>query len=254
MRRVFRILIVEDNKVNQLLVCNMLKNFGFTEFDTANNGMIALEMLRQNNYDLILMDILIPGKDGCEIAAEIRNDPAFKGHYIPIIALTANASEKAKARAMHSGMNDYLVKPYTAEELHSAITAQVSKMEHAQDNQENNPDGIGKVRANIFSIHSLDKYTGGDNLLSAKLIDLLLNQIADAIEKLETLIPHGDWKQVYQIVHKLKGSIAVFEFHELKKVLMRMEEYADSHENLVEMPVLFNQFQMLSRYAMAGLA
>jgi signal transduction histidine kinase/DNA-binding response OmpR family regulator len=256
----FSILIVEDNKVNQLLVRNMLKNFGFTRFDSAENGKVALEQLRKNTYDLILMDIQMPDMSGFEITNQIRNNMLSRfNRDVPIIALTADASEKEKARARQTGMNDYVVKPYTPEELYAAIVGQIGETEKGRIGD------VGKRRhdersyspilpiSDSFSPHSLDKYTGGDNELAVRLIEILLRQVPEAISKLETLIPERDWKHIHSVVHKLKGSMAVFEFHDLKRILIRMEEYSANKENIDEIALLFTQFKRKIIFSVEGL-
>ncbi len=242
------ILIVEDNKVNQLLVKNMLKNFGFSKFDCAENGKTALEILKKNTYHLILMDIQMPEMDGYEITTEIRKNFPSPVRETPIIALTADASEKEKMRAREAGMNDYVVKPYTPEELYStmsryigqAMTEASAPIHFPESNQD-------------FSLASLDKYTGGDPDLTYQLIEIFLKQVPEAIEKLETSIPGGDWKDVHAVAHKLKSSVAIFDFNDLKKLLINMEENARDLRHLTEVPMIFNQFKLLSKSAIANL-
>ncbi|MEO8085316.1 MAG: tetratricopeptide repeat protein [Bacteroidota bacterium] len=242
------ILIVEDNKVNQLLVKNMLKKFGFTKFDCAENGKTALEILKKNNYHLILMDIQMPEMDGYEITQEIRKNFPSPVRETPIIALTADASEKEKMRAREAGMNDYVVKPYTPEELYTtmsryignAMTEAAAPIHFPETDQH-------------FSISSLDKYTGGDQDLTVQLIEIFLKQVPEAIEKLEFSIPGGDWKSVHAVAHKVKSSVAIFDFNDLKKLLVNIEEYARDHSHLTEIPMLFTQFKLLSKSAIANL-
>src|SRR5436190_21660523 len=121
-----RILIVDDNIVNQLLVRNVLKNFGFTDCECAESGKTALKKLRQNKFDLVLMDIQMPEMDGYQITHEIRTNMPPSVCQIPIIALTADSSEKDKAHAKEAGMNDYIVKPYAPEELIAVITSAIN--------------------------------------------------------------------------------------------------------------------------------
>lgn len=242
------ILIVEDNKVNQLLVKNMLKKFGFSKFDCAENGRSALEILRRQNYHLILMDIQMPEMDGYEITREIRKNFPAPVCDIPIIALTADASEKEKMRAREAGMNDYVVKPYAPEELYGTMSRYlgiemreaVSPIHHPEADQH-------------FSIESLDKYTGGDPELTVQLIEIFLKQVPEAIAKLEVSIPEGDWKNVHAVAHKVKSSVAIFDFNDLKKLLVNIEEHARDREQLTEIPMLFSQFKLLSRSAVASL-
>jgi signal transduction histidine kinase/CheY-like chemotaxis protein/HPt (histidine-containing phosphotransfer) domain-containing protein len=242
------ILIVEDNKVNQLLVKNMLRKFGFSKFDCAENGRTALEILKANNYELILMDIQMPEMDGYEITREIRGKFPSPIREIPIIALTADASEKEKMRAREAGMNDYVVKPYTPEELYNTMSRYIGKAMTEASAPLHHPEADQH-----FSIESLDKYTGGDSELTVQLIEIFLKQVPEAIEKLEGAIPQGDWKNVHAVAHKVKSSVAIFDFNDLKKLLINIEEYARDRQQLTEVPMLFSQFKLLSRSAIASL-
>lgn len=116
-----KILIVEDNKINQLVVAKML-NDKQIQTVTALNGVEALEEIKKNKFDLILMDIQMPVMDGYKTTAEIRNmdDPAIST--VPIIALTASAFLSEAEKAKLFGMNDHVGKPFSPEELMEKIT------------------------------------------------------------------------------------------------------------------------------------
>jgi len=243
-----QILIVEDNKVNQLLVKNMLKKFGFTQFDCAENGKTALEILKKNSYHLILMDIQMPEMDGYEITSEIRKNFPPPVCHTPIIALTADASEKEKMRARESGMNDYVVKPYTPEELFTTMSRHIGNAMTEASAPIKFPETDQQ-----FSISFLEKYTGGDHDLTVQLIEIFLKQIPEAITKLEIHIPEGDWKNVHAVAHKVKSSVSIFDFNDLKKILVNIEEYARDRHHLTEIPMLFDHFKLLSKSAIAAL-
>ena len=115
--RSLKILLAEDNKVNQSLAVHVLKRFGFTTA-VAENGRIAVDMLQQGNYDLILMDMQMPEMDGYEATAVIRTQ--LKNN-IPIIALTAHALGEEREKCLALGMNEYVSKPFKPEELHEKI-------------------------------------------------------------------------------------------------------------------------------------
>lgn len=104
-----RVLVVEDNRVNQLVVARMLGRLGL-EIDTAGDGQEALDRVARSSFDLILMDCQMPGMDGYQAAAAIRRSE-FPAHHTPIIALTANAMEGERQRCLDAGMDDYLSKP-----------------------------------------------------------------------------------------------------------------------------------------------
>jgi len=104
-----RILIVDDNEINQLIAGEYLKDAGFT-YDIANNGVEAVKMVESNDYSLILMDIQMPEMDGYEATRIIRSNTKFDR--IPIVAMTANAMQGDKERSLNVGMDDHITKPF----------------------------------------------------------------------------------------------------------------------------------------------
>ncbi|MDR2706736.1 MAG: response regulator [Planctomycetaceae bacterium] len=103
-----KILLAEDNRINQMVATEMLKMEGF-QVDVAGNGRIALEMLQKNQYDLVLMDIQMPEMDGLEATKLIRSDPRF--NQLPILAMTAHAMTGDRELSIEAGMNDHITKP-----------------------------------------------------------------------------------------------------------------------------------------------
>ncbi len=114
-----RILLAEDNMINQKLAERILEIFGY-HIDIADNGKIAFEMMRQNNYDMILMDVMMPEMDGLESTRTIRSS-MDSAHQPVIIAVTANALKGDRELCIDAGMNDYISKPINTEELKSLL-------------------------------------------------------------------------------------------------------------------------------------
>lgn len=106
--------MVEDNKLNQMIVLNKLKNNNHL-VDIADNGEIGVRLHENNDYDFILMDIMMPVMDGYEATQKIRN--SANNNNIPIIAITANKFDHDKEHCLSSGMNAYLSKPFDFNEL-----------------------------------------------------------------------------------------------------------------------------------------
>ncbi|TVP49452.1 MAG: hybrid sensor histidine kinase/response regulator [Mongoliibacter sp.] len=116
------ILVVEDNAVNQMVMKSILKKWKNTSFDLAYNGVEALQKLKEEKFDLILMDLQMPEMDGYEATEAIRSGSAGNHHtHIPIIAVTADATDKAKNKAAAVGMDDYITKPVDREELYKKV-------------------------------------------------------------------------------------------------------------------------------------
>lgn len=117
-----KILLIEDNLLNQKVVMFNLKKLNF-DITAIVNGREALEELKKNRYDLILMDIMLPEMNGIEITKKFRVFEKEQGikNRVPIIALTANTYDNDRDKCIAAGMNEYLAKPFTAQELIDVI-------------------------------------------------------------------------------------------------------------------------------------
>ncbi len=124
------VLIVEDNRINQMLIGTFIENFGLS-FDMVGGGHEAITAVSEKNYDLILMDIMMPKMDGLEATKHIRtlSDAAAK---TPIIALTANAMKGDRENCLAEGLDDYVSKPINAAELYGVIAKHLGKT-HASE-------------------------------------------------------------------------------------------------------------------------
>jgi signal transduction histidine kinase/ActR/RegA family two-component response regulator len=121
-----KILVAEDNMFNKMLIEKLLNKFGYDDFLHAENGVEVLSLMEQSDVDIILMDIQMPEKDGLTTTKEIIEKYGNKRP--PIIALTADANESSKEFYMSSGMDDFLGKPYKAEDLHILLSSYGAKI------------------------------------------------------------------------------------------------------------------------------
>ena len=111
----FKVLLVEDNPLNQKVVLHILKHLD-CESDVASNGKEALALLQEKTFDLVLMDVSLPDMSGIEITEVYRKNEAEAKH-LPIVALTAHAHQEEEKRCKKAGMDDFLVKPVFPEKL-----------------------------------------------------------------------------------------------------------------------------------------
>lgn len=115
-----KVLLVEDNPLNQKVLGMFITKLGF-EHDVASNGQASVDLCSKTNYAFILMDVYMPGMDGTEATEKIRELEVNTGHRAKIIAITANESEESVKRCFDSGMDDYLVKPFTLDILREKL-------------------------------------------------------------------------------------------------------------------------------------
>ena len=111
-------LLVEDNEINQEVAIGQLEDAEI-HVDLAENGEIAVRMVQEKDYDLVLMDMQMPVMDGIEATRIIRSDPRFET--LPIVAMTANAMVADRKRCLEAGMNDHIAKPIDPDELFKVL-------------------------------------------------------------------------------------------------------------------------------------
>jgi CheY-like chemotaxis protein len=126
-----RILLAEDNLVNQRLISRLLEKMGHA-VTVAENGQIALKLLAEREFDFVAMDMQMPIMDGLETTERIRAGEKSSGRHIPIVAMTANAFEEDRERCSRAGMDGYVAKPVTAK----AIALEIARVLAAQNKEE----------------------------------------------------------------------------------------------------------------------
>jgi PAS domain S-box-containing protein len=204
------VLLVDDNRVNQIVATNFLKKWG-VKVDVADNGRTSLEMVKNKSYHLVLMDIQMPIMDGYEAAREIRSweDPYFQN--IPIIALTAEAMTEIKEQAFASGMNDFITKPFQPEELQSKI------FQHTNVAPRQAP--------NKYSFkNKIDLYAEGDPEFRRELASLIVKNLEDLQQALKTALESDNVEVYNKTVHKVKATIDMLGDAQLTACIQELNE------------------------------
>ncbi len=116
-----KILVVDDAPMIRRILKNLLKEMGFTNIEEAEDGMAALQKLRNDKFDFVITDWNMPNLTGIELVQEIRKDPNLK--HLPIMMVTAEAKKENIILALKSGVNNYIVKPFTPESVKAKIEA-----------------------------------------------------------------------------------------------------------------------------------
>jgi PAS domain S-box-containing protein len=240
--RKIKILLAEDNDINQLLANKIIQHFGF-EAATADNGNDAIQLLMEDDFDVILMDIQMPEKNGIETAAEIRALVDAKKKSIPIIALTANALKGEERKYFAAGMNGYLTKPFKEKELYEAIVnvlpeEYLAPIEPAKEYQpdkaeEKNGDEDSEKLYNLDDLRMIQK---DDESFVLSIIGLFIQNVPKNAEELLVATDAGDWEKVYFLAHKMKSSVELVNIISIKDDLRRVEFCAKTKTNLEEIP------------------
>ncbi|MFL0801994.1 MAG: response regulator [Agarilytica sp.] len=242
-----RVLLVEDNQVNQMVAADMLSDYGL-QVDIAANGLEALASLQSTppdaSYGLVLMDCQMPDMDGYEASSLIREGQGGdRNRHIPIVALTANAMSGDKEKCLAAGMNDYLAKPIDPDALldkvYTWLVISSSQREDFVAGQVNqipvdNQDLNDVVPVNEKPVWdkdaALNRVRGKTDRLK-KLIGMFLSgDHHSRLQKLDASVDEGDCETVSEIAHAIKGVVANLGGEKLGAVVRAIERCAKADE------------------------
>ena len=204
-----RILLAEDNIINQKVALKVLEKLGYRA-DVAANGLKALKALEMIHYDMVLMDVQMPEMDGLEATKEIRKrekltaqqkDAGFP--HIPIIAMTAHAMKGDKEICLKAGMDDYLTKPIQPGKFGETIARWIPDDAAAEQDR---TGGKPSEESSVFDRTAFLDRIGGDEELCLEIIGLFLQDVPGQIEFLENTINKKDPALVDRQAHTLKGA------------------------------------------------
>ena len=192
-----RVLVAEDNPVNQLLVESMLSGLG-ASFKAVENGALAVEAVDHQDFDVVLMDCLMPVMDGFEATRALR----AKGVEIPIIAATASASAGDFDEALQAGMNDVMVKPFSARDLKRMLMAHAPVSGEAAVEERAVRPLIDEDT--LLAIAKINPESGMD--LVDQVVGLFEQQTPAFINEMEMAIRESDAAEIRRLAHAYKSS------------------------------------------------
>jgi PAS domain S-box-containing protein len=218
-----RILVAEDNVINQLVVVEQLAAMGYDTV-AVHNGCEALQALESGDFALVLMDCQMPDLDGYEATRRIREGPE-KNRRIPIVALTAHATREDLDRCLAAGMNDYLTKPFVEETLRQKLEHWLSAADGAPSGEPERPaagpdDAPPLDGARLTELQGLGRAVGRDVLseLTAAF------QSRAHVTEIRTALARGDWPLLRRSAHALKGSSALLGAMGLSAICGELEQ------------------------------
>ena len=230
----FKILLAEDNAVNQMVARTILTNAG-CEVVSVVNGKEAIEAVKTDTFDLVLMDCHMPDIDGFDAARQIRRLEDRKGN-VPIVAITANALPEMRDFCLKCGMNDYLTKPFTPDELLNIVSKSIGNQDQGDITtlQEPKPDFQEQPEPKTNG-HDAQKETitakfGYDNEMAEKIINMFISDTAALLKDLLCFIETEEMEKIRITAHSLKGSAAFTGARNIQQVAYKLETAAKNSE------------------------
>lgn len=270
-----RILVVEDNKVNQMIVKKVLSNWN-THTEFADNGLIALQMLKSSDFNIILMDIQMPEMDGYTAVQKIRSEFSEPKSSIPIIAMTAHAISSEKQKCLDAGMNEYISKPFEPADLKKKILELTkSDLPELKDIQSDillnnnlltskkkdlveskisvpctNNIYAKKPSGNIINtttlgpkinLSYLKRIAEGNDAFVIEMIEMFLNKTPLAIEQMNECYRKKNWEELRKIIHRIKPSFAYVGMQNIQNILVKIELWNDEKGDIEFVSGLLNE-------------
>jgi PAS domain S-box-containing protein len=194
-----RVLVAEDNPVNQLVIQGMLEKRGYS-YDLVGNGREALARLEAGDYVALLMDVQMPELDGFEATVRIRAGET-DGEHLPIVAMTASAMEGDRERCLAVGMDDYLAKPLRPDQLDAVLERWLGHTGAAVENAASNGDRNG-----LIDTGRVQRFREDYPEIADRLVALFADTTPPLLQQLTNAVHASDDEAIRRLAHKLKGS------------------------------------------------
>jgi PAS domain S-box-containing protein len=222
-----KVLVAEDIALNQLLMRTLLDDFGF-DCDIAANGRIAVEKLKVNSYDIILMDLQMPEMNGFEATEYIRHEMKCN---IPIIALTADVTTVDLAKCKYVGIDDYIPKPVDERLLYSKIISSVKKTAITKRNTISYDIDPEQEHEKCTDLEYLTQRTKSNPKLMMEMISAYLEQTPPLVSAMKQSYHDKDWNLLYSAVHKMIPSFSIMGISaDFENMAKKVQEYASTQK------------------------
>jgi PAS domain S-box-containing protein len=213
-----RVLLVEDNPANQKLATYILRDRGHT-VEIAADGAQAISLTEGNDYDVILMDVQMPGIDGMEATAAIRRREG-DGRRTPIIAMTAHAMKEDRARCLAAGMDGYLSKPVNAQEMIGLVENLAQPgVSHSQRVP------LPQATAVVFNPEEALKRCFSSEEMVGEMIQCFLDEVDSLFTQMRAALDRGDLQEVGRLGHRMKGTVVYLGAEPAKHAALRVERF-----------------------------
>lgn len=249
-----RILVVEDNDINRLVINRIMKDWG-VKIINAVNGVDAIEKLREHDIDVVLMDIEMPEMNGYQCIKEIRQSLPEPKKSIPVMAMTAHANKKERDKCISLGMNDYISKPFDPLDLKQKIVSLTSN--NFSEDVELDIDKAEEIqlpeKKKITNLAYLKELSDGNESFFTDFIRLFLTNTPESMHELGNAITAKDWERVRQSAHKMKPSFNYLGLKEANAIAASIEQDALNRTELESMRDRYHKLAAICHEALEEL-
>ncbi|MDO7844833.1 PAS domain S-box protein [Hymenobacter sp. M29] len=247
-----RILLVEDNLVNSLLAETVLRNWGW-QVTTAASGPAAIQLFEHRPFDLVLMDIQMPGMDGETTARALRQHPDAARAATPIIALTARAQAGEAERLMAGGFDGYLSKPYREEQLLETMRAVLARHAAAEPTVTYHTSHAMPSAKPLYDLSNVRQLVRNDETIVRRLAWAFIETTPAILTALDEALVKPDWEAVGDAAHHLKSSLDGLGVESLRHVIREIESYGEAPPAPAQAARQIAQVRAVTEEVMAGL-
>jgi CheY-like chemotaxis protein len=206
-----RMLLADDNPVNQMTATTMLEKLGH-EVVVANNGLEVIQQLEQHEFDIVFMDVQMPEMDGMTATAIIRENEESSGAHVPIVAMTAHAMKGDKEKCLAAGMDDYVSKPVRRKALAEVVDRIAERFLNGGGTGDEGQAGAENEEGPkmILDVESLLEECDNDMDLLSRMVEIFERDAQERLPRLQAAVQAGDAETVKQEAHALKGGMGTF--------------------------------------------
>ena len=217
-----KILVVEDVELNQHLARHIMESWGCV-VEVAENGSLAVEKVKSNEYDLVLMDIQMPVMDGMEATRQIRGMNDEHKAAVPIVALTANAMKSECDTYLKIGMNDCMAKPFEEPMLFKTVSKNIKKGTVMNTSLISAENKTSASSGKLYDLSMVEAISGGDKSFIQRMLQLFLDTVPATLADIKTTCDKSEWLALSKHAHKLKSTIDSMNIASLKSVIREIE-------------------------------
>ncbi len=237
-----KVLIVEDNIMNIFVATKVLQKYG-AWYMVAKNGFEALDIFRENDFDVILMDLGMPLMDGYETTTRIRGEFPEPKNRIPIIALTAFASLDPKDSQPETGMTDKLSKPYKPDDLVKKIASVLANKMIQMNADIDSSDSTDLPVTPLIDLSVMSEIGGDDNEFVFEMVTLFLRDTPGYIKAMENEIASGNFKKAADVAHSMKPTLGYVGLTSLEPKFELYNNILKTEKNKVKLQELLNDIK-----------